>query len=379
MRIAVDALQPLAGEAFAGAGEVIRLYPEEITNSALRRADALVCRSTVKVTPELLADTAVRFVGTCTIGFDHIDCAYLDARQIGFSAAPGCNSDSVGEYITAALLTYAVEKGVSLQNKTLGIIGAGNVGKAVARRAKALRMRVLLNDPPRARAEGAAGFMELPELLRESDFVSLHVPLNKSGDDRTLGMADEKFFAAMKPGAVFINASRGKVVWEDALAQALDGGRLAAAILDVWASEPHPDPELVKKCFIATPHIAGHSYDGKVNGTAIIYNAFCHHFGMTPAWKPDVAMPELAVTRIDIQSDAAFEVELLDAVSAVYDIRADHRRFTANPDDFSRLRKTYPQRMEFSHTVASAPNSRPDLCAGLAGIGFAPDTGFSER
>ena len=370
LKIIVDAHQPLAREAFARFGEVEVVPGGEITNDVLRRADALVCRSTVKVTPELLEGTAVKFVGTCTIGFDHVDVGYLVSRGIAFASAPGCNANSVGEYITAALLTYAVEKNVPLAGKTLGIVGVGNVGKIVARRAGALGMRVLLNDPPRARAEGAAGFCDLPGLLRESDFVTLHVPLVKEGTDRTCGLGDGDFFTAMKDGAVFLNASRGKVVCEDALKTALKEGKIAAAILDVFATEPLPDPELLSQLFIATPHIAGYSFDGKINGGRQVFAALGQYFGLTETWEPQIAMPELAVSKIDVQSDAAFDVEMLDAVNAVYAIRNDHNALTAAPAAFARLRAEYRQRMEFFHTTVVAPYRRPDLREGFSGLGF---------
>lgn len=193
LRIVADALQPLAAEGFADVGEVTVLPPAAITREALRDADALVCRSTVKVTPELLEGTAVRFVGTCTIGFDHVDREWLASRGIAFASAPGCNANSVGEWFVAAMLTWAVEKGVSLAGKTLGVVGAGHVGKIVAARAAALRMRVLVNDPPRARAEGGAGFVALPELLAASDFVTVHVPLTREGRTRPRGWRGRGF------------------------------------------------------------------------------------------------------------------------------------------------------------------------------------------
>lgn len=371
LRIVADANQPLAAEGFADVGEVTVLPPAAITREALRDADALVCRSTVKVTPELLEGTAVRFVGTCTIGFDHVDREWLASRGIAFASAPGCNANSVGEWFVAAMLTWAVEKGVSLAGKTLGVVGAGHVGKIVAARAAALRMRVLVNDPPRARAEGATGFVALPELLGASDFVTVHVPLTREGPDATAGLAGAGFFAAMRPGAVFVNASRGAVVDESALQAALASGHLAGAMLDVFANEPRPDPGLLQKLFLATPHVAGYSFDGKVNGARQVHAALCRHFGLAAEWKPQVVMPELAVSEIVVESDAAFEVELLDAVSAVYDVRRDHRALLADPAAFARLRAEYPPRYEFFHTVVVAPYHRRDLREGFAGIGFA--------
>ncbi|GHV18390.1 erythronate-4-phosphate dehydrogenase [Planctomycetales bacterium] len=371
MKIVADENQPQIREAFADAGELTLLPPAAITGAVLRDADALICRSTVAINEALLAATSVKFVGTCTIGFDHVDLNYLHARGIGFAAAAGCNANSVGEYVAAALLRWATDRGGALSGKTLGIVGAGNVGKNVARKARALGMNILLNDPPRAQIEGDAEFVELPTLLAASDFVSLHVPLTRGGEFSTVKLADEKFFAAMKDGSVFVNTARGKVVDEDALSRGLGRRRPAAAILDVYAGEPRPRPDFLRRLYLATPHIAGYSYDGKVNGTVIIRQKFAEFFGGKNAWRPGPPPPNFCVSRIGIESKAPLLVELQDVVGAVYDLSADSRAFLAAPTKFAELRANYPLRLEFSHTRVAAPPDAPELTAALAGLGFA--------
>jgi erythronate-4-phosphate dehydrogenase len=351
-------------------GAVEVLPANAITRETLRGADALVCRSTVKVNADLLADTGVKFVGTCTIGFDHVDLDYLAAQKIAFASAPGCNANSVGEYLTAALLAYAIDTISPLRDKTIGIVGVGNVGKSVAQKARALGMRVLLNDPPRERAEGADGFTALNDLLRESDFVTLHVPLTRGGADATVGLANADFFSSMKNGAVFINASRGKVVDEDALLRALDDKKIGAAILDVFATEPKPRLDLLRKLFLATPHIAGYSYNGKVNGLTMVREKLSECFGAAAPWDPTPFLPEPEIGRIDIESDATFEVELHDIVSAIYDIQRDSDALKAAPRDFARFREEYRERLEFPYTVIAPPRGRRDLIDACAGLGF---------
>lgn len=370
MKIIADRNQPLIREAFAQLGEVVVLPVSEITPAVLRDATALIVRSTIKVDENLLRGSAVKFVGTFTIGFDHVDLTYLHSAKIGFAAAAGCNANSVSEYFCAAMLTYAVEKKLDLRDKTVGVIGVGNVGKLVAEKARALQMRVLLNDPPRAKIEGAQNFVDLSTLLKESDFVTLHVPLEKNGADATYKMANDDFFAAMKNGAVFINSARGKVIDDAALLNALNRGKIAAAILDVFYSEPQISPVLLPKLFLATPHIAGYSYNGKVNGTKIIFAALCKYFNINATWNAQPFMPSPEISHIDIQSDADFYTEMDDVVSAIYNIRADSKRFFATPEKFRELRDHYPQRLEFPHTTIAVPKKRRDLRDGLRACKF---------
>ncbi len=369
LKIICDRNQPLAEEAFGLLGEVQTLPFSGIDRAALRHADALICRSTVKVNQALLEGTPVRFVGTCTIGTDHVDQTYLQTRGIGFAAAPGCNANSVSEYILAAVLNFSVAKNWPLTGKTLGIVGVGNVGKLLAPKARALGLRVLLNDPPRAEVEGEAGFTPLPELLRESDIVTLHVPLEKGGRHPTFELADETFFAGMKPGAFFLNAARGKAMCEAALLAALQSGRLAGAVLDVFYNEPHIPQPLHDALFLATPHIAGHSFDGKVVGTQMIFDAACRQFGLHRTWDYRPGMPEPETDVIELERSGSLEEDLLRLVEPCYNILRDDRTLRADPGCFAQYRQEYPLRLEFSHTQVSARD--PEIRRIASGLGFA--------
>ncbi|MEI7850523.1 MAG: 4-phosphoerythronate dehydrogenase [Kiritimatiellales bacterium] len=371
----------LGREAFATLGEVVVIPDRQIGPEHLKDADALIIRSKTKVTPELIEGSAVRFIGTATAGFEHMDFQTLENRGIGWCAAPGCNADSVADYMTAALLTLHMKHGVELEGQTLGIIGVGQVGSRVAKRAKALGLRVLLNDPPRTAKEGDAGFQCLEKLLAESDFVTLHVPLIKEKPWPTLRIADCRFFEQMKRGAVFINASRGKVLDSDALLLAKANGIVSHAVLDVWDPEPAIRADVLTVATIGTPHIAGHSFEGKLNGTIQAYRAACHFFETAPVWNPAPLLPVVDVPKLKIDSTGKSDLEVLaEAVMAVYDIGTDHLS-VEDIARFDKLRAHYRVRREFKNTIVFLSEHRPSLLKKLGRAGFtipaigAPDNG----
>lgn len=361
----------LGREAFQTLGEVEVVADRAIGPQHLRGADALVVRSKTKVTPALLRGGSVRFVGTATAGFEHLDRVYLNEQGIDWCSAPGCNADSVADYITAALLYAQSEKGISLHQKTIGIIGAGQVGSRVARRAEALGLRVLLNDPPRAAQEGERGFHSLDTLLAEADIITLHVPLVREIPWPTLQMADDSFFEKVKPGCLFINAARGTVLDSDALMRARARGTIACAILDVWNPEPQIRPDLLAAIDLGTPHIAGHSLEGKLNGTLQVYRAACSLFGRQPSWNPTSHLPEIDVPELTLQSRGKGDLELIaEAVAAVYDLATDRFR----PDQISQfdsLRAHYRVRRELKNTRIVLTENRPALAEKIRRAGFA--------
>jgi len=371
----------LGREAFETLGNVVVIPDRQIGPEHLKDADALIIRSKTKVTPELLAGSAVRFVGTATAGFEHMDCQWLEKNGIGWCAAPGCNADSVADYITAALLHLHIFQGLELKGRTIGIIGVGQVGSRVAKRAEALGLRVLLNDPPRAAKEGDAGFQCLETLLAESDIVTLHVPLIKEKPWPTLKMADCRFFEQMKPGSLFINASRGKVLDSDALLHANANGIISHAVLDVWDPEPAIRADVLAAATIGTPHIAGHSFEGKLNGTIQVYREACNFFETAPVWDPSPLLPVVDVPELKIDSHGKSDLAVLaEAVAAVYDIKAD-RLTEKDIERFDKLRANYGVRREFKNTTVTLSESRPDLLKRIGQAGFkltppcAPDNG----
>jgi erythronate-4-phosphate dehydrogenase len=380
LSILVDENVPFALESFGQFGTV-RVRPGRLISAAdVKDADVLVVRSVTRVDEALLSGSAVRFVGTATIGCDHVDLDYLKSRNIAFASAPGSNANSVAEYVVAALLLSARARRTTLEGATIAVIGVGNVGTRVVEKATGLGMRCVLNDPPRRRQSGDPLFVTLPEALGEAEYVTLHVPLLRGGPDRTEEMARAPFFNAMRRGAVFLNTSRGAVVDESALAAALASGHVAQTILDVWQSEPDIDPAMVGRAFLATPHIAGYSFDGKVAATAMIFAALWWWLGRSEGVGLEAAPPP-DIRRLDFSTrDDADEELLREAVSAAYDIQNDDRALreaVAQPDRaerFDRLRKTYEQRREFQHTTLVLPKDRDSLIRKAARLGFRTET-----
>ena len=378
MKIIVDENMPYGLEAFSTLGDVVAMPGRRISAAAVADADILAIRSITNVNAALLEGSKVRFVGTATIGEDHVDKAYLEAHGVGFSSAPGCNANSVGQYITGALLELAAAHGFRLRDMTLGIVGVGNVGSRVRAKASAMGMECVLNDPPLQRQTGDAIYRPLDETL-DCDIVTVHVPLAKEGPDATYHLVDKAFVRRMKPGSILINSARGAVADGAAVKRALSDGHLRACVLDVWEGEPVVELELLKQVFIGTPHIAGYSFDGKVNGTRQIYEAACAFLGVAPAWDPSPLLPapECPEVRVDGASVDP-EDALREAVRSVYDIRNDDQAmrglFGVSEAErgafFDTLRKNYPRRREFFNTRAVITPKNPGLKAMFSGVGF---------
>ena len=346
MRIVADNKIPFLKGVFEPWAEVVYLPGKAIDAAAVKGADALIVRTRTRCNKALLEHSGVRHIATATIGFDHIDVPEVEALGITWNNAPGCNAASVGQYMACALQTL----GTGLAGKTLGVVGVGHVGTIVAAYAEALGMKVLRNDPPR-RAAGETGFVSLDEVLESSDIVTLHVPLEYGGPFPTFHLADGAFFARMKKGAFFFNASRGEAAESAAVKKALRGGRLSGAALDVWENEPDIDRELLDMCSIGTMHIAGYSADGKANGTAASVRAVAAALGIPElaGWSP-AAMPE--PTR-----PACFAfTSVKGALLHTYDPCEDSARLKAAPEQFEELRGSYPVRREFrAFTVTEVP------------------------
>lgn len=378
MHVVVDKNNPLIAEAFQQFGEVRALATKEITADSIRGADMVIVRSETKVTKEILGGSSVRFVGTATIGTDHIDVEYLRTHGIGFASAPGSNANSVAEYIVAALLTIAQRKGFVLQGKTIGVVGVGNVGSKVVRNAKVLGMIVRQNDPPLSRATGSTHFLSLDDLM-DADIITLHVPLTATGMDPTYHLFDVKRIRKMKKGAILINTARGSVVDCSALRDALDRGHLGGSVLDVWEGEPAIDIELMKKTDIATSHIAGYSFDGKLAAVKMIYAAACKFFGQAPEWRPEKSIPKPRVERIVVsETGDSREERLRKIINQCYDIECDDRslrRISTVPGDdmrsyFARLRAEYGVRREFYNTTVKLPAALASMEVVLKSLGF---------
>ncbi|MGA2915336.1 MAG: 4-phosphoerythronate dehydrogenase PdxB [Sedimentisphaerales bacterium] len=373
MRIIADENIPFVKECFSSVGDVQTIHGRKIAPVILKDADALLVRSITKVNKDLLDGSKVKFVGTATIGFEHIDIDYLAAKKIGFASAPGSNANSVAEYMTSALLNLADKYKFEVGEKSIGIVGVGNVGSRVEKKANALGMKVVLNDPPLERKTGDEKYRPIGEIF-DCDIVTLHVPLTNEGIDKTYHLADEKFFKSLKNNAILFNTCRGRVHDTPALKKAISSGKIKACVLDVWENEPNIDIELVKMVDFGTPHIAGYSYDGKIVGMIMIYEAFCKFFGINPKFSVEDFLPLPQIEKIVIGKDE--KKPLLAAVTTLYDIKNDDEKLRQiiNEQDekrgayFDALRKNYPVRREFQNTIISVSDKK--LRAVFLGLGF---------
>ncbi|MHC4738081.1 MAG: 4-phosphoerythronate dehydrogenase [Planctomycetota bacterium] len=378
MKIVADANIPFVSECFSSIGDVTVVSGREMTASVVTDADCLLVRSVTAVNSELLDGSRVRFVGTATIGLEHVDVDFLDKQKIGFASAPGSNANSVAEYVVAVMLEAAKKHKFQLAGKSIGIVGVGNVGSRVEKKAKALGMEVYLNDPPLQRESGDAKYLPI-EKVYGCDFVTLHTPLSFEGTDKTFHLADEGFFKSLKGGSIFLNTSRGGVVDTAALKGAIKSGKLKSAVLDVWEDEPNIDVELLEMVDIGTPHIAGYSLDGKVAGLIMIYRAACEYFGVEEKFETGSFLPEPIEPQLKIEAAAVSEQEVLrETVEKIYSIREDDSRLRWILDRppgkrgkfFDGLRRDYPVRREFHNTSVIVKDKSSSLADKLKGIGF---------
>jgi erythronate-4-phosphate dehydrogenase len=378
MLIVADAKNSFVNAAFAQLGELRVLPTPEIRAETLRHADAVIVRSETAVNAALLEGTAVRFVGTATIGTDHVDLDYLRQRGIAFAHAPGSNANSVAEYLIAGLLVIAERRSTPLEEMSIAVVGVGNVGGRVEKMARALGMKVLLNDPPLARTTLDARYRPLEEVIG-ADIVTLHVPLTRQGVDATVHLFDGSTLARMTPGAVLVNTSRGAVAETAALREALHSGHLGGAILDVWEREPSIDWNLFERATIGTPHIAGYSLDGKVCAARMLFERMRDHFAISAEWPAALDLPAPRHPSITLKPSGRSSQELVhEAVAQCYDILRDHRSLEAasrepaerRPDAFRRLRATYPDRREFFNSTVHLEAGDRTLAGRLSALGF---------
>ncbi len=354
MKIIVDENISFAAEAFSQFGEVELLHGREITNANLKDAEILITRSITNVDEDLLKNTKVKFVGTATIGTDHVDLNYLKNQNIKFASAKGCNADAVAEYVFTAIAKIASRKNFDLQNKSIGIVGIGNIGSRILRIANSIGMQTLPNDPPKQRISNDQKFVDLETALK-ADIVTFHTPLNLEGVDKTFHLLNEKNLNLLKENSILINASRGAVIDNFALEKFLRARNDVSIILDVWENEPDINSALLEKADIATAHVAGYSLEGKVNGTLMIYNSLCEFLNAEKIWKPQFESVKNPIIRIEKKE---YLTKILDEIfSQIYDINRDNvilkKSLQMNPDEkkkyFDTLRKHYLLRREFNN------------------------------
>ena len=349
MKVVCDSAIPFLKGALEPYCQVVYVHGSEICREMVMDADALVIRTRTRCNATLLEGTKVRFIATATIGYDHIDTQWCESNGIRWTNAPGCNSWSVQQYIGSLLVTMSRTLGFSFRERTLGIVGAGNVGSKVARLAALLGFRVLLCDPPRARREGSGQFVSLDEIISRSDIITLHVPLIRDGEDATFHLFDDSRLASMNRNQILINSSRGEVVDGAALKNALAQKKILAASLDVWENEPQIDTQLLSLLFTGTPHIAGYSVDGKATGTTMSVQALGKFFDLPCRdWEVTKVPQSVQPSEFSIDTTGKTPQEVLaDAILHTYDIRTDDAALRANTASFEKQRSNYPVRREF--------------------------------
>lgn len=350
MKIIVDENMPYAKALFADIGEVTAVDGRTLTATQVADADVLLVRSVTQVNAQLLAQNQrIGFVGSATIGTDHIDLGYLAERNINFANAPGCNATAVGEYAFIAMLELAQRYGVNIKDKVVGIVGAGNTGSAFAHCLQAYGVKVLFNDPILALSR-PDDFVSLDELIAQCDVVSLHVPLTLAGPFATHHLFDQARLESLKSGTWLFNCCRGEVIDNQALINVKQQGADIKLVLDVWEGEPQPMLELVKLAEIATPHIAGYSLEGKARGTFMLYQELMNYLCRPATQSLTALLPDFKYQQINLRHEL-MQYDLLQLARQVYDVRDDDylfRQVGVNSNGFDQMRKNHRHRREFS-------------------------------
>lgn len=373
MRLIVDENLPFTEAFFGKTAELIYLPGSAIKPADVKDADGLLVRSVTQVNQQLLQGSKVKFVGTATIGVDHIDEAWLNTAGISFASAPGCNATSVIDYVLASLLWLASEQGFNLKDQTIAIVGVGQVGGRLATRLTNYGCKVLLNDPPRA-ARGEEGFLSLTQVLTKADIVCFHTPLTRKGEFPSWHLIGVDELALLE-GKYLLNAGRGGVIDQQALKNQIKKKTAPSLLLDVFEGEPSLDYELIKHCLLATPHIAGYSLEGKSRGTEMLYQAWCQHLGKEPSVKLEALLPKVPLARLELDASCGVEEACRRAAHLCYHPLADSWRLlqalkttSATEKVYQALRKNYPIRREFSSLKVKAATK--EQASALKALGF---------
>ena len=327
-------------------GEVTYLPGDQFTKETVKENEVLIVRTVTRFDESILKDSNVKLICSATIGYDHIDTAYCRANNISWRTAPGCNAGSVEQYVTASLILMADKRNFELKDKTIGIVGVGNVGKKVARACELLGMKVLLNDPPREEAEQSNAFVDIATIQREADFITFHTPLIKEGKHATYHLVDGNFLQGLVKKPIIINSSRGSVVDNSALKRALRNDNISGAIIDTWEKEPHIDRKLLELVDIGTPHIAGYSADGKWNATKMTLYTINDLSGLQkyPVQLIPIHEPKNNVIDVSLYS---VKDQLGQAILKTYNPLNDSLLLKEDPSKFYHFRSHYPLRREY--------------------------------
>lgn len=371
MKVVIDDKIPYIKGALEPFAEVVYLPGGKISPDDVKDADALITRTRTICNERLLKGSKVKFIATATIGYDHIDTEYCKKAGISWTNAPGCNAESVNQYIASALFSWSMRKRTELAGKTIGIVGVGQVGSRVAKTCEIAGMKVLLNDPPRERTEGPEKFVSLQTIQEEADIISFHVPLNMAGQDATFHLVNHQFLRGLKKSPLLINSCRGEVFDSEAVKTAFRNEKINGVIIDCWENEPDIDLKLLNLAEYGTPHIAGYSKDGKANGTKMSVQAVSSFFNLgIDNWQPEkVELPEKTVIEIDGNQRREYSV-LAEAILSTYDIENDDDALRESPQLFEKLRGDYPVRREFDAYTVRAKNLTGETIEKLRKLGF---------
>lgn len=335
LKVVVDAQIPYIGKSLQNMVEEVLFLPgKEMTREVVQDADALLVRTRTRCNASLLTGSKVQFIGTATIGYDHIDTKYCAEKGIKWQNCPGCNANSVAQYIQNALFLLQEKWQLDFTKETLGVIGVGEVGRRVATLGKALGVKVLCYDPLNQTENFE--YVTLSTLQKEATIITCHTPLTYDGDYPTFHLVDEAFFQSLEHNVFFFNTSRGEVVDTAAIKDALCKGKVKDAVIDVWENEPFLDTDLLEQVFLGTPHIAGYSADGKANATRMVLEAFCRHFSLPTQFR--IFPPELPEAIVEKPGIATY--------LAYYDPRKDSEALKTTPSGFESQRNHYPLRRE---------------------------------
>ncbi|WP_148863063.1 4-phosphoerythronate dehydrogenase PdxB [Marinobacter fonticola] len=369
MLIVADENIPLLDQFFEEIGTIRRVAGRTMTPADVRDADILLVRSVTRVDQALLNGSRVKFVGTATIGTDHVDVQWLESQGIAFACSPGCNASSVVEYVLSVLSVHAEQRGLDDWTElSVGIVGAGNVGKRLATRLDKLGFDIKVNDPPREAAEDADDFCSLDEALA-CDVITLHTPLTKQGDHPTRHLINTERLQNLHEAQLLINTSRGGVIDCDTLNARLVQPDAPRVVLDVWEGEPEVDEELANRVWLMTPHIAGYSLEGKIGGTEMVYQALCRFLGLPVRKKSGQFMADPALSKLSFTSSANARDAAHVAIRACYDVRKDDARYRRvfklsdgeRAAAFDAMRRDYPVRREFSSTKVQLKGGAKEL------------------
>ncbi len=377
MKIIADQQIPHVAQAFSAFAEVMLCNGREITAEKIQHADVLLLRSVTVVDANLLEDTQVKFVASATSGLNHIDLDYLQENNIGLAHARGSNARSVAEYVLSSLFVLADQDDFKFKDKTVGVIGCGEVGSRVVELLEALGVKVIMNDPPLQDKSGDAQYRDIHEIF-SADIITLHVPLTSDGSYPTQNLVDAKFLSQLNDDIILLNAARGGVINEAALKNHLASHKNMKVVLDVWEDEPNIDLELLTEIDIGTPHIAGYSTDGKIHATEMIFGSVCEFFKLDYKWDPVFELPAENCLELPLGSELDNQDAIQMAILASYDVRGDSASLRQLPgisielrsQYFDELRKNYPVRREFPATVVHLPEDRKTLAGKLRQLGF---------